>query len=82
LIYSSSKVICFYASAHNNFISEDVVEGSLVFADTDCDSSRSAIADFFSTKKHSMGRKCWTNKIVYSRMIMMNTAESGGFHGN
>ena len=37
---NTDKVICFYASAHNNFISDGIVEGSLVFVDTDCDCLR------------------------------------------
>lgn len=37
---NTDKVICFYASAHNNFISEGIVEGSLVFVDTDCEYRR------------------------------------------
>ena len=37
---NADKIICLYASAHNNFISEGIVEGSLVFVDTDCDCLR------------------------------------------
>lgn len=37
---NTDQVICFYASAHNNFISEGIVEGSLVFVDTNSECQR------------------------------------------
>ena len=37
---STDKVVCMIASAHNNFISKGIVEGSLIFVDTDCECQR------------------------------------------
>ena len=37
---NAGNVVCMVASAHNNFISDGIVEGSLVFIDTDCECLR------------------------------------------
>ena len=37
---NTENVVCMVASAHNNFISDGIVEGSLIFIDTDCECQR------------------------------------------
>ena len=37
---NTDKVICMIASAHNNFVNDGIVEGTLIFIDTSCERQR------------------------------------------
>ena len=37
---NTDKIICMIASAHNNFISDGIVEGSIIFIDTEVECHR------------------------------------------